>query len=120
MTQLKETEELSGGDIVKRRDRDVVRRREQKLRSVSHIEQSVDDCSGSNDVFDEAGSSCEKGIRPSKSDTSLTESFVMIDNENGGGNGNNINGGGKRRLSNKQNVLRDGEKVLKINWNFKD
>lgn len=113
MTQLKETEELSGNgnDIVKRRDRDVVRRREQKLRSVSHIEQSVDDCSGSNDVFDEAGSSCEKGIRPSKSDTSLTESFVMIDNENGGGNGNNINGGGKRRLSNKQNVLRDGEKV---------
>lgn len=113
MTQLKETEELSGNgnDIVKRRDRDVVRRREQKLRSVSHIEQSVDDCSGSNDVFDEAGSSNEKGIRPSKSDTSLTESFVMIDSENGGGNGNNINGGGKRRLSNKQNVLRDGEKV---------
>ena len=52
MTQLKETEELpgNGNDIVKRRDRDVVRRREQKLRSVSHIEQSVDDCSGTNDV----------------------------------------------------------------------
>lgn len=91
MTQLKET-----GDGVKRRNVEGVRRREAKLRSVSHIEQTVDD----SDDFEDVGFSAEKGIRPSKSDTSLTESFVMIDNDGGGGG---------RRLSNKQNVLRDGE-----------
>lgn len=88
MTQLKDA-----GDDVKRRNCDGVRRRETKLRSISHIEQTVDD---SNDFDDVACS--EKGIRPSKSDTSLTESFVMIDNDGGG-----------RRLSNKQNILRDGK-----------
>lgn len=86
MTQLKDAGE--GG--VKRRSN----RRDVKLRSVSHIEQSVDDSDGFEDVV----CSSEKGIRPSKSDTSLTESFVMIDNDGGG-----------RRLSNKQNILRDGE-----------
>ena len=85
MTQLKEA-----GDGVKRRNG----RRESKLRSVSHIEQTVDDSDG----FEDIACPPEKGIRPSKSDTSLTESFVMIDNDGGG-----------RRLSNKQNILRDGE-----------
>ena len=85
MTQLKEN-----SDGVKRRNG----RRESKLRSVSHIEQTVDDSDG----FEDIACPPEKGIRPSKSDTSLTESFVMIDNDGGG-----------RRLSNKQNILRDGE-----------
>lgn len=91
MTQLKDA-----GDGVKRRNG----RRESKLRSVSHIEQTVDDSDG----FDDAACAPEKGIRPSKSDTSLTESFVMIDNDGGG-----------RRLSNKQNILRDGEWRLQLN-----
>lgn len=90
MTQLKDA-----GDGVKRRSGDETRRRETKLRSVSHIEQSIDDSDCFEDVACTAGSS---GIRPSKSDTSLTESFVMIDSDGGG-----------RRLSNKQNILRDGE-----------
>lgn len=92
MTQLKDA-----GDGVKRRTGEVVRRRESKLRSVSHIEQTVDD----SDDFEDVACASEKGIRPSKSDTSLTESFVMIDNDGGGGGG--------RRLSQKQNILRDGE-----------
>lgn len=96
MTQLKDAGE--GG--VKRRNTDGVRRREAKLRSVSHIEQTVDD----SDDFEDVACAPEKGIRPSKSDTSLTESFVMIDNDGGG-----------RRLSNKQNILRDGELDLKSN-----
>ncbi|CAG9799140.1 unnamed protein product [Chironomus riparius] len=79
---------------------DGIRRHEAKLRSVSHIEQSVDDP----DDFEEIPSSSEKGIRPSKSDTSLTESFVMIDNDGGGGG---------RRFSNKQNILRAGFKWQK-------
>jgi hypothetical protein len=87
MTQL-----LNTSDGVKRRNNG---RRESQLRSISHIEQSVDDSD------DEVPTASEKGIRPSKSDTSLTESFVMIDNDGGGGGG--------RRLSNKQNILRDGE-----------
>lgn len=90
MTQLKDI-----SSNVKRRIGDGIRRHEAKLRSVSHIEQSVDD----QDDFEEITSTSEKGIRPSKSDTSLTESFVMIDNDGGGG----------RRLSNKQNILRDGK-----------
>ena len=94
MTQLKDA-----GDGVKRRNGG---RRESKLRSVSHIEQSVDDC---DDFEDVACASSEKGIRPSKSDTSLTESFVMIDNDG-------VGGGGGRRLSYKQNILRDGELVV--------
>lgn len=85
MTQLKDA-----SDGVKRRNG----RRESKLRSVSHIEQTVDDSDG----FEDIAGPPEKGIRPSKSDTSLTESFVMIDNDGGG-----------RRLSYKQNILRDGE-----------
>lgn len=93
MTQLKDA-----GEGVKRRNTDGIRRREAKLRSVSHIEQTVDDSDG----FEDVACASEKGIRPSKSDTSLTESFVMIDNDGGG-----------RRLSNKQNILRDGE------WNVK-
>lgn len=92
MTQLKEV-----GDGVKRRNGDNNRRRESKLRSVSHIEQSVDDSDG----FEDVAGAVEKGIRPSKSDTSLTDTFVMVDNDGGGGSG--------RRLSNKQNILRDGE-----------
>lgn len=91
MTQLKDA-----GDGVVRRTADG-RRRDSKLRSVSHIEQTVDD----SDDFEDVAGAVEKGIRPSKSDTSLTESFVMIDNDGGG-----------RRLSNKQNVLRDGEWAL--------
>lgn len=91
MTQLKDV-----GDGVKRRNGDASRRREAKLRSVSHIEQTVDDSDG----FEEVACATEKGIRPSKSDTSLTESFVMIDNDGGGGG---------RRFS-KQNILRDGER----------
>lgn len=87
MTQL-----LSATDEVKRRNNS---RRESNLRSVSHIEQSVDDSD------EEIPTTSEKGIRPSKSDTSLTESFVMIDNDGASGGG--------RRLSNKQNILRDGE-----------
>lgn len=94
MTQLKD----AGDSGVKRRNTEGVRRREAKLRSVSHIEQTVDDSDG----FEDVACATEKGIRPSKSDTSLTESFVMIDNDGGG-----------RRLSNKQNILRDGE------WKFK-
>lgn len=90
MTQLKDI-----STNIKLRN-DGIRRHEAKLRSVSHIEQSVDDP----DDFEEIPSTSEKGIRPSKSDTSLTESFVMIDNDGGGGG---------RRLSNKQNILRDGE-----------
>ncbi|KAL7045562.1 hypothetical protein ACKWTF_002261 [Chironomus riparius] len=90
MTQLKDI-----GCNIKLRN-DGIRRHEAKLRSVSHIEQSVDDP----DDFEEIPSSSEKGIRPSKSDTSLTESFVMIDNDGGGGG---------RRFSNKQNILRAGE-----------
>lgn len=43
---------------------------------------------------DEEGGCATKGIRPSKSDTSLTESFVVIDNEYN-----------KRKY---QNVLREG------------
>lgn len=43
-----------------------------------------------------------KGIRPSKSDTSLTESFVVIDNEYN-----------KRKY---QNVLRDGNFVILIGF----
>lgn len=89
MTQLKNV-----GEVVRRRTGDNLRKRETKLKSVSHIEQSLDD----SDDFEEIAT--EKGIRPSKSDTSLTESFVMIENEG--------NGGG-RRLSSKQNMLRDGE-----------
>lgn len=89
MTQLKDV-----GEGVKRRSGDGIRRRETKLRSVSHIEKSVDDL----DDFEDVACGPEKGIRPSKSDTSLTESFVMVDNDGGG-----------RRLSNKQNILRDGE-----------
>lgn len=88
MTQLKDAGETS----VKRR---IGARRESKLRSVSHIEKSVDDSDEFDDVPCERP---EKGIRPSKSDTSLTESFVMIDSDGSG-----------RRLSNKQNILRDGE-----------
>jgi WD repeat and FYVE domain-containing protein 3 len=84
ITQLKEA-----SDGVVRRGR-----RESKLRSVSHIEQTVDDSDG----FEDVTGPPEKGIRPSKSDTSLTESFVMIDNDGGG-----------RRMSYKQNILRDGE-----------
>lgn len=90
MTQLKDA-----GDGVKRRSGENVRRREAKLRSVSHIEKTVDD---SDDFEDVTCTTEAKGIRPSKSDTSLTESFVMIDNDGGG-----------RRLSHKQNILRDGE-----------
>lgn len=86
MTQLKDV-----GDGVKRRNG---ARRDSKLRSVSHIEQTVDDSDG----FEDVACASEKGIRPSKSDTSLTESFVMIDNDGGG-----------RLLSYKQNILRDGE-----------
>jgi hypothetical protein len=97
MTQLKDA-----GESVKRRTGEVIRRREVKLRSVSHIEHSLDD----SDDFEEVPSTSEKGIRPSKSDTSLTESFVMIDNDGGGGGG--------RRLSNKQNILRDGEWCLSM------
>lgn len=92
MTQLKNV-----GDVVRRRTGDNLRKREAKLKSVSHIEQSLDDFDDFEDI------ATEKGIRPSKSDTSLTESFVMIDSEGGG------SGGGLRRLSSKQNVLRDGE-----------
>ncbi len=91
MTQLKNV-----GDVVRRHTGESLRKREAKLKSVSHIEQSLDD----SDDFEDITS--EKGIRPSKSDTSLTESFVMIDKDGGGGSGG-------RRLSNKQNVLRDGE-----------
>ncbi|KAL7045561.1 hypothetical protein ACKWTF_002261 [Chironomus riparius] len=94
MTQLKDI-----GCNIKLRN-DGIRRHEAKLRSVSHIEQSVDDP----DDFEEIPSSSEKGIRPSKSDTSLTESFVMIDNDGGGGG---------RRFSNKQNILRAGFKWQK-------
>lgn len=93
MTQLKEA-----GEGVKRRGG----RRESKLRSVSHIEQTDD-----SDGFEDVASASEKGIRPSKSDTSLTESFVMIDNDGGG-----------RRLSNKQNILRDGEWRRWYGWKF--
>lgn len=92
MTQLKDI-----SSHIKLRN-DGIRRHEAKLRSVSHIEQSVDDP----DDFEEIPSTSEKGIRPSKSDTSLTESFVMIDNDGGGGG---------RRLSNKQNILRDGKLI---------
>jgi hypothetical protein len=95
MTQLKNV-----GDVVRRRTGENLRKREAKLKSVSHIEQSLDD----SDDFEEIAN--EKGIRPSKSDTSLTESFVMIDSEGG-------NGGG-RRLSSKQNMLRDGEWVENV------
>ena len=90
MTQLKDIR-----SNIKLRN-DGIRRHEAKLRSVSHIEQSMDDP----DDFEEIPTTSEKGIRPSKSDTSLTESFVMIDNDGVGGG---------RRLSNKQNILRDGE-----------
>lgn len=95
MTQLK-----NAGDGVKRRTGEATRRRETKLRSVSHIEQSNDDCDGFEDV---ACAPSTSGIRPSKSDTSLTESFVMIDNDGGG-----------RRLSNKQNILRDGKWIYLV------
>lgn len=94
MTQLKES-----NDAVKRRSG----RREGKLRSVSHIEQTADDC----DDFENITCGIEKGIRPSKSDTSLTESFVMIDNDGGG------NGGGSRK-NNTLNVLRDGEWLVEV------
>lgn len=93
MTQLKDA-----GDGVVRRAGDGGRRNS-KLRSVSHIEQTDD-----TDDFEDGAVAVEKGIRPSKSDTSLTESFVMIDNDGGG-----------RRLSNKQNVLRDGEWAFHAN-----
>lgn len=106
MTQLKE-------DTLSELDRPEVKRREKsalkkKLRSVSHIEQSVDDCeAGSSSKPGSSGNGDgddikKKGIRPSKSDTSLTESFVMIDGEGAEG---------KRRMSNKQNVLRIGEEL---------
>lgn len=101
MTQLKEV-----GDGVKRRNGDNNRRRESKLRSVSHIEQSVDDSDG----FEDVAGAVEKGIRPSKSDTSLTDTFVMVDNDGGGGNG--------RRMSNKQNILRDGEWIDRVSWDW--
>lgn len=95
MTQLKDA-----GDGVKRRSGEGIRRREAKLRSVSHIEKTADD----SDDFEDVSCAPEKGIRPSKSDTSLTESFVMVDND-----------GGSRRFSNKQNILRDGEWSLQKN-----
>lgn len=104
MTQLK-----TAGEIVKYRNNDdgKPRRRESKLRSVSHIEQSMDDSDG----FEDVAAAVEKGIRPSKSDTSLTESFVMVDSDGGGC-------GGGRKMSNKQNLLRDGEFLLKkLNFN---
>jgi hypothetical protein len=93
MTQLK-----NAGEGVKYRNEESGRRRDSKLRSVSHIEQSIDD----DGDFEEVASALEKGIRPSKSDTSLTESFVMVDSDGGGC-------GGGRKMSNKQNMLRDGE-----------
>lgn len=96
MTQLK-----NAGETVKYRNDESVRRREPKLRSVSHIEQSIDD----SDDFEDVAAAVEKGIRPSKSDTSLTESFVMVDGEGGGC-------GGGRKMSNKQNLLRDGKHFL--------
>lgn len=99
MTQLKDSNEA-----VKRRNGSG--RREGKLRSVSHIEQTADDC----EDFENITSGTEKGIRPSKSDTSLTESFVMIDNDGGG------NGVGGSRKNNTQNILRDGK--LKINFHI--
>ena len=105
MTQLKEDSlsELEPPEV-KRREKSALKK---KLRSVSHIEQSVDDCAAS--TSSKPGTSAtaadgddlkKKGIRPSKSDTSLTDSFVVVDGEGGEG---------KRRLSNKQNVLRVGE-----------
>lgn len=111
MSMLKE-ESTAPSDFVKRRDR----RRDSKLRSVSHIEQSVDDSAantGSDDMPSDKISS-EKGIRPSKSDTSLTESFVMVDNDAGDGIG------ARKRLSNKQNILRSGKKIkLEINYGLR-
>ena len=102
MTQLKEDtlSELEPPEV-KRREKNALKK---KLRSVSHIEQSVDDCeAGANSKPGTSGNDGDdlkkKGIRPSKSDTSLTESFVMVDGEGGEG---------KRKMSNKQNVLRFG------------
>lgn len=86
MSQLKDSTEV--------RRRSSAGRREVKLRSVSHIEQASED----NDGFENIACGGEKGIRPSKSDTSLTDSFVMIDNDGGGSKKNNS-----------INMLRDGE-----------
>lgn len=86
MSQLKDSTEV--------RRRSSAGRREVKLRSVSHIEQASED----NDDFENIACGGEKGMRPSKSDTSLTDSFVMIDNDGGGSKKNNT-----------INMLRDGE-----------
>jgi hypothetical protein len=82
--------------LVKRRDR----RRDSKLRSVSHIEHSVDDSAAEDEMAEKMPS--EKGIRPSKSDTSLTESFVVVDNDG--------DGIGRKKFTNRQNILRNGER----------
>lgn len=99
MSSTKSMSQLKDSTEVRRRSSGAARR-EVKLRSVSHIEQTFDD----NDDFENIVCGGEKGIRPSKSDTSLTDSFVMIDND-GGGNG------GSSRKNNSVNMLRDGEAI---------
>lgn len=73
-----------------------------KLRSVSHIESEC-----SSEMNSEKSASkvendgkMKKGIRPSKSDTSLTDSFVIIDNEFET----------KKKALNPENLLREGFK----------
>jgi hypothetical protein len=73
-----------------------------KLRSVSHIEteESIsEDSSVISNGKDDDVKLQSKGIRPSKSDTSLTDSFVVIDNEYGN----------KKKNASRQNLLRPGK-----------
>lgn len=103
MSSTKSMSQLKDSTEVRRRSSGAARR-EIKLRSVSHIEQQTFD---DNDDFENIACGGEKGIRPSKSDTSLTDSFVMIDNDGGG------NSCGARK-NNSLNMLRDGKPIEHI------
>lgn len=66
----------------------------------SNIDECVSGSSTSKSIEDDCGNKL-KGIRPSKSDTSLTDSFVVVDNEYSG----------NKRFNN-QNTLREGKREI--------
>lgn len=68
-----------------------------KIRCNSNIETDDDVGTSKGDHHEDDGTK-GRGIRPSKSDTSLTDSFVVVDSEYGG----------RKKGQGNQNILREG------------
>lgn len=74
-----------------------------KIRCNSNIETEDDLNAAGTSKGDEEDGNKGRGIRPSKSDTSLTDSFVVVDSEYGG----------RKKGQGNQNILREGNFFFK-------